>query len=209
MSDDLEQGMMPPDWERFKVTRDGVGAPVGDPTRWGAQVFTALDDNNALVSTPQILQLSTRDGYARSWSLLGTLTLPLVTWLNADLIVQLEIVMGVGQVQITHAILLFLPAITTPPVPQPASPRGGLCLTQYYAYGGPYNGIGEASSAGLLQNQARAFAVVGGLVGQSISIRATYQIQGATATGLPPTPGLPTVSRLALIVTPYAAGEGL
>lgn len=199
------EGLHPPDWDRYRVTRDGVSAPVGDPTRWGAQVFTPLDDSTPLVSTPQILQLATRDGYARSWSLLGTLSLPTLLWNTADFIVQLEVTLGVGQVQITHAIMLFRPALLTPPVGLPVVPsRGGLCLDQYIFYGGPYNAIGEASAAGSLENQARAFAIVGGLVGQSISVRATYQ-----NLTIAPTPGLPTTSRLALIVTPYAAGEGL
>lgn len=198
------EGIHDPDWGRYQVHKDGVGAPVGDPTRWGAQVFTQLDDGFGLVSTPQILQLATRDGYSRSWSLEGTLSLPTLTWNTANLIVQLEVTMGVGQVQITHAIMLLNPAITTPPVGLPAVGRGGLCLSQYFFFGGPYNAVGEANAGGVLANQARAFAVIGGLVGQSISIRATYQ-----NTDLPPVPGLPTLSRLALIVTPYAAGEGL
>jgi hypothetical protein len=206
---DDDQRMNDPDWDRFIMKAPGTSAPVGDPTRWGAQIFQALDDNVPLLSTPQILQVSTRDGYARSWSLEGTLSLPTLTWNTADVIVQLEITMGVGQVQITHAVLLFNPAINTPPTGLPAAPRGGLCLNQYFFYGGPYNAIGEANPGGVLANQARAFAIIGGLIGQSISIRATYQLQGATATGLPPTPGLPAISRLALIVTPYAAGEGL
>lgn len=199
------EGMHPPDWERYKVAAAGGGAPVGDPTRWGAQVFTPLDDNTGLVSTAQILQMSTRDNYARSWSVLGTLSLPTLTWNTADLLIQLEITLGVGQVQITHAVMLFRPALLTPPAGLPiVTSRGGLCLEQYIFYGGPYNAIGEANAAGSLQNQARAFAIVGGLVGQSISIRATYQVST-----VPPVPGFPTTSRLAVIVSPYAAGEGL
>ena len=198
------EGMHDPDWDRFKVTKDGTNAPVGDPTRWGAQIFTALADTAPDVYTPQILSMSTRDGYARPWSLLGTLSLPTVTWDKTQvgpggLVVSLEISLGVGQIQITHSILLLTGA-GTGPGGVPTVP-GGLCFTQNWFLGGPYNTVQEA--IGGVNTEARAFAVVGGLVGQSISIRARYQIV------TPPTPGLPTTSRLGLIVTPYAAGEGL
>ncbi len=201
MDDDFDNH---PDWDRYKVAQPGNLMPVGDATRWGAQIFQALDDNNPFIQTPQILQVATRDSYARSWSLEGTLSLPTLTWNTADIILQLEITMGVGQVQIVHAIPLIFPAITTPPTGLPAVARGGLCLQQYIYYGGPYNAVPEANPSGVLANQARAFAVISGLIGQSISIRATYQ-----QVGLSPTPGFPTIARLALIVTPYAAGEGL
>lgn len=196
------EGIHDPDWERYRVTRDGELAPVGDPTRWGAQVVTALDDSMSQpINTPQIIQLATRDGYARAWSVLGTLGLPLLTWNTSDVFVQLEITMGVGQVQITHTIVLVHGALGPAGLPAgvPAVGKGGLCLDQWIFYGGPYNGALDPPS-----NQARAFAIVGGLVGQSIAIRASYQLNS-----VPPTPGLPGSSRLALIVTPYAAGEGL
>jgi hypothetical protein len=198
----IETEMNDPDWDRYHVKGHDT-APVGDPTRWGAQIFQPLSDAVPLVSTPQILQVATRDAYARSWAVLGTLSLPTLTWNTADLVVQLEVTMGVGQIQITHAIVLFHYAITAPPAGLPAVGRGGLCLDQYLFYGGPYNALGEANSGGVLLDQARAFAIIGGLVGQSISIRATYQIITS------PAPGLPATSRLALIVTPFAAGEGL
>ena len=198
------EGIHDPDWERYKVTKDGVSAPVGDPTRWGAQIFVPLDDAVPELTSPQILQVSTRDAYSRSWTVLGTLTLPKVTWNTADLFVELLITLGVGQVQVTHAIVLMHPANVLPPAGLPSIGRGGLCLDQYLFFGGPYDAIREPDTAGNLSLESRAFAIVGGLIGQSVSVRAKYLVGS-----LPPTPGFPTVSRLALIVAPYAAGEGL
>ena len=74
-------------------------------------------------------------------------------------------------------------------------------MSQNWFSGGPYNTVPDNAVVG---TEARAFAVIGGLIGQSISMRARYQNFTVA-----PTPGYPTSSRLALIVTPYAAGEGL
>jgi hypothetical protein len=195
---DLEPGMMPPDWERYKVAPAGHVMHVGDPTRWGAQAVTPLNDALLAaapfgigVSSGQLLQVQTRDGYSRSWSMLGTLSLPGLQWnaVGASMSVELELVMGVGQAQITHRIVLFS-AFTTP--------YSGLCMTQHRSQGGPYDGTSDSASG----TEARAFAIIGGLVGQSISAQCLYG-------GSTPVAGLPATSRIALIVTPYAAGEGL
>lgn len=200
MDDHQNEGMHAPDWGRYKVTGPGHPAPVGDPTVWGKQIFVPLSDAAPIVNTQQILQIATRDGYSRSWSLFGTLSLPTITWDTAKFIVELQISMGVGQIQINHAILLLFPAGQA--LGGASALAGGLCLTQNWFFGGPYNTIPEDGGAGTVES--RAFAIVGGLVGQSISVRARY-INQTTA----PTPGLPTSSRLGLIVAPYAAGEGL
>lgn len=188
------EGIHDPDWGRFGIEHPNASKPVGDPTRWGAQVFTALTDaliTAGVINTSQILQVQTRDGYSRSWALLGTLSLPGVQWnaVGSTLHVQLELTMGVGQVQITHVIELFN-AFTTP--------YSGLCMSQHFSQGGPYSGTFETSTG----IESRAFAIIGGLVGQSISVRGVYG-------GAAPVAGLPATSRLGLIVTPYAAGEGL
>lgn len=187
------EGIHDPDWDRFGIKPPNASQPVGDPTRWGAQALTLLTDAGlaGVIASGQILQVSTRDGYARSWSLIGTLSLPGVEWnaVGSALHVQLELTMGVGQAQITHIVELFN-AFTTP--------YSGLCMAQHYTQGGPYSGTFDTSTL----TEARAFAIIGGLVGQSISVRALYG-------GSPPAPGLPSTSRLALLMTPYAAGEGL
>jgi hypothetical protein len=190
------EGIHDPDWERFGIHPPGAFMPVGNPTRWGAQLTTQLADFSTQ-ATPQILSMSTRDGYSRSWTLLGTLGLSSSLWGTAladIVIVRLEITMGVGQAQITHSIVLLGPDTTT------FLPGGsGLCITQYWRNGGPYYAIPEGTSP----QQQRAFAIVGGLTGQSISVRAVYQI-GATGS-----PALPSPSVLSLLLNPYAAGEGL
>lgn len=205
MSDD--QHVPPVDWDRYKVHGSGggdSGVPVGDPTRWGVELLTPLTDAPATVLTPQILQMSTRDGYSRSWSMLGTLSLPTVLWDANELgpgqqiLVELQIGLGVGQSTINHAILLVSPIGFT--VTKPSVPAGGLCMQQNWSNGGPYNTLFD-SGAG---NESRPFAIIGGLIGKSISVRARY-----TTFAPQPITGLPAASRLALIVTPYAAGEGL
>lgn len=199
------EGLHPPDWDRYAVTRDGAAAPVGNPTLWGNQVFVPMPAAALFTTlqTPQFIQLATSDAYARSWSVLGTLTLPIATWQYTELTpfgglqVELLITMGVGLARITHSIMLLFPGHFGPSA-GPVSPAGGLCLSQNWFYGGPYNPISEA-----LGEDTRPFAIVGGLVGQSIAIRANYLNYGAA------TPGLPATSRLNVIITPYAAGQGL
>lgn len=201
MKDDHQnEGMHAPDWDRFGIKGPSAYQPVGDPTRWGAQVFTALTDATPIVVTPQILQVATRDGYARSWSLLGTLSLPTITWDTAKFVISLQITMGVGQIQIVHIVDLLFPAGQQSP--GAGSPAGGLCITQNWYQGGPYETVPEDGGGQIVE--ARAFAMIGGLIGQSLSVRAKYINQTVA-----PTPGLPTPSRLGLIVSPYSAGEGL
>lgn len=190
----------PPDWSRY-VMPGTPGIPVGDSTRWGAQLLQPLNDVVSDVTTPQILQVATNDTYARSWALLGTLSLPAPTWGQADLFVQLEIMMGVGQITIQQAVMLLHPAISTPAPGFSPVGRGGLCLQQNLYQGGPYNALLEVNEGG--PTVAFGFAIIGGLIGHSISVRARYQSSN------PVTPGFPTISRLAMIVSPYAAGKGL
>jgi hypothetical protein len=190
-----------PDWDRYLVGSQGT-PPVGDPTRWGAQYESQLTDANSVGPTgnltPQILQISSRDSYARSWSMIGTLTLPLATWNALQIVAQLEITMGVGQAQLLHVIPLFYPAGTFGAAATPFA-AGGLCLSQLNYYGGPYS---EVQADGLLYT--RSFAIIGGLVGQSLAVRVRY-----LAAPFPPTTGFPTAARVSMLVTPYAAGTGL
>lgn len=184
-----------PDWDRYLVDAGKKGLPVGDPTRWGSQAFTRIDTSVPDQPSTQVLQASTLDSYSRSWALLGTLTLPPDLWNAAAFVeVTLEIIMGVGQAQVTHRIVLFS-----------AAPAGGLCYTQYIVNGGPYKSVPVAAVGGnptYTTDQSRAFAAIGALIGQSINIRAIYQIGAVTAQ-------LPTTSVLNVILTPFAAGKGL
>jgi hypothetical protein len=206
--DHQNEGLHDPDWGRFGIKSPSAFQPVGDPNRWGAQVITRIvDQASPDTYTAQILQIATRDGYSRSWSLIGTLSMPTALWDaqqlgNATFSVNLEIGMGVGQTTISHAIVLCSSpgfGAAGPSVPIPAT---GIILDQAWFRAGPYDTLFDTS--GGVNNESRAFAIVGGLIGSSISVRAHYQ-NHTTA----PTPGVPFSSRLAIIVTPYAAGEGL
>lgn len=203
--DDLPEGNKP-DWDRYLVKSDGNVAPVGDPTRWGAMVNTPLVAPAVGTSesqSPQILAIATRDPYARNWAVLGNLTLPRITWRTpagvGTAFCRLELVMGVGQIQMTQAIVLA-----------DCAAQVGLCYQQFIDNGGPYDDINvipttSGDPAGALYDETRSFAIIGGLVGQSINIRAQYVVSNPN----PPSRGLPCTARLELIVTPFAAGKGL
>jgi hypothetical protein len=202
--------MNDPDWARVLVSA-GPTRPVGDPTRWGTSTLTVLTAPPALgdlVSvSSQVIQAATRDGYSRCWALNGTLSLPQITW---DLVattklayqITLEVQMGVGQAQVRHDICLFQNGTAT---------GSGLCWTQEISQGGPYLRY-ETPSLSLVPvagepDQTYAFAAIGALVGSTINIRANYFLGNADVL---PVPGVfPTQSRLNLVLTPFAAGEGL
>lgn len=198
-----EPKMGDPDWGRYAVTANQSMLPVGDPTRWGARVDTLIPLPVAVggeQQTAQILQMATRDQYSRSWALLGNLTMPMITWQTptCEVTCTLAITMGVGQIQIDQYVLLAN-----------FSGQTGLCFQQDVSNGGPYvatrfNPTRSGDSAGFLYDEARSFAIIGGLVGQSINIRAIYRSNIAAFVR-----GIPTTARLELIVTPFAAGEGM
>lgn len=189
----IEPAIHDPDWGRFAISAPTDGAPVGDPTRWGAQVQTILPtaDVDRLILTQQIINVGTQDGYSRSWALLGTLGLPITAW-SAPMAIDLEIVMGVGQVQILQRIALKRGG---------ADPFRGLCYSQHEYNGGPYPHMTTYFPTGVAE-EVRSFAIIGGLIGQMITVRGVYSYSVGTA-------GVAGNSRLAAIVTPYAAGEGL
>jgi hypothetical protein len=185
----------PVDWDRFKVAPPGKVGPLGDPTRWGSQALTPLDPAGNNIFTEQIVFAQCRDGYSRSWSLIGQLTLPQATW-NAPgvfpagpfpLIVSLVITMGVGQAAIQHQIILSCGN----------NAAVGLCNTQNAINGGPYLSTFPDSIL-----ESRPFAAIGALIGNAINVRARYLI-GAPATGLP------TTANLSVALTAYQPGQGL
>lgn len=188
-----------PDWHRYVLPNQQPGpgmAPVGDPTRWGVSHDTLIPATGVQDST-QILAIATRDAYSRAWSLFGNLTLPAELWnTGAGVDIALDMVMGVGQAQITQRLALFA-----------GSASGGatttitaLCEAQYLPNGGVYESVTQVVNG--IPMQTRSFAAVGALVGQSINIRARYVISGVFAS-------LPTTSNLSLIVAPLAAGDKL
>lgn len=189
-------GLAPPDWGRVQVNTAGAGKPVGDPTQWGAAALTPLDVtlNNAF--SEQFIQAGTQDTYARSWAVIGTLRLPQATWNEPGtfpagpfpLVVALDVVMGVGQLQLEHQIILMCGA----------NPSVGLCNTQNAINGGPYLSTFDANAP---HDEIRPFAAIGALIGHTIQVRARYI--GGTNTGLP------TTAQIQALITPFAAGTGL
>lgn len=209
----IEPKLGRPDWERFGIEPPGRLAPVGDATRWGGSVTTPIDaaaegNTPRAIYGQQILLAQTRDPYARSWSLTGTLALPAQQWAEpgvpvlgpfpmdgARLIVALDIVAGLGQVQVHQQILLMSGGDPT---------NIGLCNTQCSTNGGPYVPTFSDTPPTETSLQARAFAAIGALVGQTISIRGLF-VRG----GLPGNQGICNFVTLSLVLTPYNAGEGL
>jgi hypothetical protein len=201
--------MTNPDWGRTLVNTGRQGAPVGDPTQWGAQVITQIPAVADTTISAQIIQAATVDAYSRSWAIVGTLSLPFALWgapgvytgdpTSTPYTVWLEVIMGVGQTQIVHNIVLSA---------GDQNPTVGLCTTQSSAlYTGPIPapGLGPYQPAFPplgATHQVRPFAAIGALVGHTIAIRAVYQI-GMLA------PGLPAASTIAILLTPFAAGQGL
>lgn len=202
MDDDFKDH---PDWGRYLVPPASKVQPVGDPTRWGASALTLLQTPTATAAFPstQIIQSATRDGYSRSWGLNGTLSLPTPLWQpvlvsGCLLIVVLQVQMGVGQVQVLHEITLFHSGIVPP---------AGLCMSQYDLNGGVYEPYltPTLSSVAGTTDLTFAFAAIGALIGSTINIRVKY------TTGAAPVPPavFPCQSQVNLVLTPFAAGEGL
>lgn len=188
-----------PDWARYGARPPNQFEKVGDPTRWGAADRTILVDNSIQQSTQQVLQLTTRDAYARPWSVIGVLTMPVSIWNTAQMISSILVTTGVGQVQLLQEIALWIGTGS-------AGGPGGLCYQQDSANGGVFlrtENFFMPNVAGLqIAYHSKPFAIIGGLVGQSIQIRARH---GVIAGGA----DLPAPILLSLVATPYAAGEGL
>lgn len=193
-----------PDWARVLVNTGASTKPVGDPTRWGSSTFTLLTAPPALgdISTAsvQVLEAGTRDAYSRSWALNGTLSLPEEFWgvsapANVATRVSLQVQMGVGQAQVLHEICLF--DSTLP---------GGLCWDQALQQGGPYVPYETAAlGPGTATDLTFAFSAIGALIGHTLNIRSKYVFGNL---GLP-MPQFPTRSLINVVLTPFAAGEGL
>lgn len=197
------EGSHAPDWGRFGIKAPTAYLPVGDPTRWGVQNFTRIQQSVEVFSNT-ITAISTRDGYSRSWSIIGNLSLPSGVFQSQFSVATLECVMGVGQAQTTHQLCLLF-GNTGAPAGSLVG-RGGLCPQQHVINGGPYLNQQEPTTSetpgGSPTNDVLSFAAIGALVGQSIAIRAHYLFND-------PNPNLPALARVALMVTPYAAGEGM
>lgn len=220
----LDPHMPDPDWGNVLVHPDQKKMPVGDPTLWANTITTPIDTDPLVGSTPrviygdQIILAQAADRYARSWSLLGNVFLPLPAWTTdtdtnppayigeidalSPMAVWLSIVQGIEKVTIEQQILLMSGGVD----PLTGAGNFGLCNNQFSAVGGPYGATFNENPpviSATLQ-QGRSFATIGALIGNTISVRAIFTRGGVI--GQPADIPNATVS---LLLTPYAPGAGI
>lgn len=218
--------MPPPDWGNVIVQANQKKMPVGDPTLWANSITTPIDNDPILGSTPrvimgdQILLAQANDRYARSWSMIGNVTIPVFAAVaNTSLFppttagfadsqpplnVWLSVVQGIEKIAIEQQILLLSGLVDTGVIP----PVGnyGLCNNQSAGVGGPY-GLQYSTTPIIIDINLRitlSFACVGAFIGNTISARAIF-VRGGVA-GQPIEVPDATVS---LLITPYAPGAGM
>lgn len=190
-------GIDKPDWERYVTAAGSQLAPVGDSNRWGAVATARITSPGGIgvgeIDTTQFIQAATLDRYSRSWSLSGSLMLPSAIWAvvvsPTPVSTVLEVSQGVGQATVLHNIVLNVGGI----------PTAGLCNTQNITNGGVY--LPAFSGPGNIFEE-RPFAAIGALVGKAINIRARFITFGVVPTA-------PFDAIVKVILTPYAAGQGL
>lgn len=219
MGYDEEHRMPPPDWGKVLVNTAQRKAVVGDPALWGNTITTQIDTLTptpavitGIVTGNQIALAQASDQYTRSWSLSGTLTIPEGSWYAAapteppgklqvvsgspDLAVYLSIVQGVEKAAIEHRICLMY---------GPTSTNIGLCNNQCTRNNGPYLPVTRtATYAGVeIELETRAFAAIGALIGNTITVRGLFARNGAAAEGIIPD------ATISVLLTPYAPGAGI
>lgn len=183
--------MSDPDWGRVLVparhqtSADPSHTPLGDPTRWGAQVDQTVPagfaaSGGSLVSS-QINQVQCLDAYPRSWSIAGTIKALDTFWTPAPgiWVSFLEVRMGIGQNIITHRFdLLAVVAADAP-----------FYVAEQFSTPPAYS--------------IKPFIIPGAVVANSIQTRwFNNYILGADVL-------TPFVMNIAVQVTPFAAGTGL
>lgn len=219
------------------VRPPGGNKPVGDPQLWGASAGTAVDiqavsttgvatvdTNPRVIQGAQLIQTKTQDAYSRSWSLSGTLAMPLNGWELANAVdpnapinpqpaarddvvaVWLEISQGVGLANMTQLVLLTAGA---------TAQNWGIVQQQTTINGGPYGEtnfvpVSPPSYNGLINLNAfnyrmRSFAMIGALVGNQISIRTIVTRGNQASLGAPVIP----MVVVTVALTPYAPGAGI
>jgi hypothetical protein len=189
--------------------------PVGDPTLWSGHVVTPIDTDPILGSTRrvvyggQLILAQASDRYARSWSLSGVVTAPQGAWngtgpasppgfpdpagdlATTPLEVWLSVLQGIEQITIEHLILLMSGGSGTHTY--------GLCNQQYSGVNGPYGATFTSPSAEQGQ-MTRAFAMIGALIGNTISVRGIFVRGGGS---------IISNASIACVLTPYAPGAGI
>jgi hypothetical protein len=216
----LEPHMPDPDWGNVLIHPDQKKMPVGDPTLWANTVTTLVDQDPILGNTPrtiqgdQIVLVQAADRYSRSWSLNGLVFTSTDAWnsfassanpptspydagardLN-NLAIWLSITQGIEKITFEQQILLM--AGNT-------SANYGLCNNQFTLNNGPYGELYNSLPPSESDQQGRAFAAIGALIGNTISIRPII-----TRGGVPGSQGIVGSVTISLILTPYAPGAGI
>lgn len=216
MSGRYDPKMPPPDWANVIVQPNQKKMPVGDPTLWANTITTSIDEDPILGNTPriiygdQIILAQAADRYSRSWSLSGVVTAPPAAWNgtgptnppgfpdaagdlgSTPLEVWISILQGIEKIVLEHQILLMSGGTGFGNV-------YGLCNQQYAGVNGPY-GSTFTSSLPEQGQQGRAFAAVGALIGNTISVRGIF-VRGSS--------GIVRNASISLVLTPYAPGAGI
>lgn len=196
-ADLIPEGLSDPDWGRVGVRGpEALGAPqLGDPTRWGANItFRVLNIvGPQIFRSGQIIHALTRDGYSRPWGIAGTLSFPqLILPLPNNMagnswIAALSITMGVGQTQIIHNVDL----------------RATVAADDPFYWSGDPTLEGQIGPFTVSDTVVAPFVIPAGIVGSMISIQL---LMGFTFN---PAPGAEFNFGGAMLLTPFAAGEGL
>ena len=217
---DLEPHMPDPDWANILIHPDQKKNPVGDPTLWANQITTLVDADPIAGNTPrtiqgdQIVLVQAADRYSRSWSLSGVVFTDTDAWNSGassvtpptspydagardlnNLAIWLSITQGIEKITLEQQILLM--AGNT-------SVNYGLCNNQFTQNGGPYGELYNTLPPTESDQQGRAFAAIGSLIGNTISIKPII-----TRGGVPGSQGIIGSVTIALILTPYAPGQGM
>ncbi len=182
------------------ITPPGHYKPVGDPTRWGAAITQNIGDlagEVALITSEQFISAHTIDPYPRPWSIIGTVAAPPNMWSLANyprsgsfpanlFTATLSCTLGTGQAQLTHNI--DLRAVIDADAP-------------FYRYSNPGDEMFSATGGVLVL----PFVIPGGaIIGNAIAIRASMGVWFGAAT-----PNDPFQITTTVLLTPFAAGEGL
>ena len=191
--------MTQPDWARAGVGQmSGKIGPLGDPTRWGASILQRVPFTGPgpfTIVSQQIIAVACQDGYARNWSLAGTLGAPAGFWAFPESpgantwSAFATITMGVGQNSLVHNINLRACVNADAPFYGDSPPS-------------TWNAPPFTTPAGQLRN--RPFIVPGAIVANQISILIT-QIVEYTLPPLPDGDAILTTIQIA----PIMAGTGL
>jgi hypothetical protein len=171
--------MPEPEWARAGVTPPGKFGPLGDPTRWGAQVTQRYPAQAAseigIYRSGQILSAQCQDRYSRAWSIAGVVSAPNTVWstfpdgLNPLFFpdgwtLAAFVSMGVGQTQIVHN--FNLRAIIAADEP-------------YYWNSNIQNPFFEAIGDNVL---SKPFIIPGAVVGNSVNVQIVSGLVGSGGT---------------------------